>query len=53
MPKTTRSERSRTISEKILSAHSGQDAKAGDIVIADLDFLIGQDGTSGIAIDSF
>jgi 3-isopropylmalate/(R)-2-methylmalate dehydratase large subunit len=43
----------KTIAEKILSNHSGQDAKAGDIVIADLDFMIGQDGTSGVAIDSF
>lgn len=43
----------KTISEKILSNHSGTDAKAGDIVIADLDFMIGQDGTSGVAIDSF
>jgi 3-isopropylmalate/(R)-2-methylmalate dehydratase large subunit len=43
----------KTIAEKILSNHSGRDAKAGDIVIADLDFLIGQDGTSGVAIDSF
>ncbi len=53
MPKNIYSERSRTISEKILSLHSGKDAKAGDIVIADLDFMIGQDGTSGVAIDSF
>jgi len=43
----------KTIAEKILSNHSGKDAKAGDIVIADLDFMIGQDGTSGMAIDSF
>src|SRR3989338_9082559 len=43
----------KTIAEKILSSHSGRDAKAGDIVIADLDFMIGQDGTSGVAIDSF
>ncbi|MFA5113307.1 MAG: 3-isopropylmalate dehydratase large subunit [Candidatus Margulisiibacteriota bacterium] len=43
----------KTIAEKILSNHSGKDAKAGDIVIADLDFMIGQDGTSGVAIDSF
>ncbi len=43
----------RTIAEKILSSHSAKDAKAGDIVIADLDFMIGQDGTSGVAIDSF
>ena len=43
----------KTIAEKILSNHSGKDAKAGDIVIAGLDFMIGQDGTSGVAIDSF
>ncbi|MFH1389176.1 MAG: 3-isopropylmalate dehydratase large subunit [Candidatus Margulisiibacteriota bacterium] len=43
----------KTIAEKILSNHSGRDAKAGDIVIAGLDFMIGQDGTSGVAIDSF
>jgi len=43
----------KTVSEKILSVHSGQDAKAGDIVIAKLDFIMGQDGTSGIIIDSF
>jgi 3-isopropylmalate/(R)-2-methylmalate dehydratase large subunit len=43
----------KTISEKILSSHSGRDAHAGEIVIADLDFMIGQDGTSGVAIDVF
>jgi 3-isopropylmalate/(R)-2-methylmalate dehydratase large subunit len=42
-----------TIAEKILSNHAGQIARAGDLVIAHLDFLIGQDGTSGVAIDSF
>lgn len=43
----------KTIAEKILSDHSGKDAKAGDIVVCDLDFMIGQDGTSGVAIDVF
>jgi len=43
----------KTIAEKILSVHSKTDSYAGDIVIADLDFMIGQDGTSGVAIDSF
>lgn len=43
----------KTIAEKILSSHSGKEAQAGDIVIADLDYMIGQDGTSGVAIDSF
>ncbi len=42
-----------TIAEKILSAHCGKKAHAGDIVIADLDFCFGQDGTSGMIIDSF
>src|SRR3989339_902867 len=43
----------KTITEKNLSSHSNTDSYAGDIVIADLDFMIGQDGTSGVAIDSF
>jgi 3-isopropylmalate/(R)-2-methylmalate dehydratase large subunit len=42
-----------TIAEKILSEHSGKRVKAGDIVIAAVDFCFGQDGTSGIIIDSF
>ena len=42
-----------TIAEKILSEHSGKRAKAGDIVIASVDFCFGQDGTSGMIIDSF
>jgi len=40
----------KTIAEKIFSAHSGTDARAGDIVIADVDFVMGQDGTSPLAI---
>jgi 3-isopropylmalate/(R)-2-methylmalate dehydratase large subunit len=43
----------KTIAEKILSAKSGQDAQANDIVVADLDFVMGQDGTSGLAIQAF
>lgn len=42
----------KTIAEKILSSHSGKDAKAGDIVIADVDFCFGQDGTSSLIIDN-
>lgn len=42
-----------TIAEKILSEHSGKRAKAGDIVIADIDYCFGQDGTSSLIIDSF
>ena len=40
----------KTIAEKILSAHAGADAHAGDIVVADVDFVMGQDGTSPLAI---
>lgn len=40
----------KTIAEKVFSAHSGTDARAGDIVVADVDFVMGQDGTSPLAI---
>ncbi len=43
----------KTISEKVLSDHSGKDLRAGDIAICDVDFCFGQDGTSSIIIDSF
>lgn len=43
----------KTITEKILSAKSGQDAKAGDIVIVDVDVIALQDGTGPLAIDQF
>ncbi len=43
----------KTIAEKILSAHSGKDLKAGDIAICKVDFCFGQDGTSSLIIDSF
>lgn len=43
----------KTIAEKILSAHSGKDLKAGDIAVCNVDFCFGQDGTSSIIIDSF
>jgi 3-isopropylmalate/(R)-2-methylmalate dehydratase large subunit len=42
-----------TIIEKIFSKHTGKKARANDIVVADIDFCLGQDGTSGIVIDSF
>lgn len=42
-----------TIAEKILSRHSGHEVRAGDIVVADLDFLMGQDGTSLLNINAF
>ena len=43
----------KTIAEKILSAHSERDLKAGDIAICKVDFCFGQDGTSSLIIDSF
>lgn len=43
----------KTIAEKILSNKSGRDVNANDIVIADLDFVMGQDGTSPLAIKAF
>jgi 3-isopropylmalate/(R)-2-methylmalate dehydratase large subunit len=43
----------KTIAEKILSSKSGEDARAGRIVLARLDFLMGQDGTSPLAIEAF
>lgn len=43
----------KTIAEKILSIKSGEDARAGRIVLAELDFLMGQDGTSPLAIEAF
>ena len=43
----------KTISEKILSAHSGIDALAGYLVVAELDFVMAQDGTAPLAIRSF
>jgi 3-isopropylmalate/(R)-2-methylmalate dehydratase large subunit len=42
----------KTIAEKIFSTHSGTDAHAGDIVIADIDYAMSQDGTSALAIDA-
>jgi 3-isopropylmalate/(R)-2-methylmalate dehydratase large subunit len=42
-----------TMAEKILSRHSGRIVRAGELTIANLDFAFGQDGTSGVVIDSF
>jgi 3-isopropylmalate/(R)-2-methylmalate dehydratase large subunit len=41
----------RTIAEKILAAHAGRDVSAGEIVVAAVDFTMGQDGTSMMIID--
>ncbi len=42
-----------TIVEKILSSHSGQEARAGEIVVAELDYVMAQDGTAPLAIRAF
>lgn len=42
-----------TISENILSAHAGTDVKAGDICIVPVDFMMSQDGTTGLTIKAF
>ncbi|HAJ57437.1 MAG TPA: 3-isopropylmalate dehydratase large subunit [Candidatus Omnitrophica bacterium] len=43
----------KTIAEKILSSHAGQELKAGDFAVCSIDFCFGQDGTSGIIVDRF
>lgn len=42
-----------TVIEKIFSNHSGKKVMANELVIAHIDFCFGQDGTSGIVIESF
>ena len=39
-----------TIAEKVLSVHSGAECRAGDIVVASVDFCMSQDGTSTMMI---
>jgi 3-isopropylmalate/(R)-2-methylmalate dehydratase large subunit len=39
-----------TIAEKVLSKHSGSECRAGDTVIASVDFCMAQDGTSSLMI---
>lgn len=43
----------KTIAEKILSEKSKKNVKADDIVIGNIDFCMGQDGTSPLAIEIF
>jgi 3-isopropylmalate/(R)-2-methylmalate dehydratase large subunit len=43
----------KTISEKILSAHAGRDARAGDVVVCDVDLVLGTDASAPMAIDYF
>src|SRR5882724_1313295 len=45
--------RGKTISEKILSAKSGTDARAGDVVVCKVDCALGTDGSTPMAIDYF
>ncbi|NLI74060.1 MAG: 3-isopropylmalate dehydratase large subunit [Euryarchaeota archaeon] len=42
-----------TISEKILSAHAGTEVKAGDICVVPVDYMMSQDGTTGLTIQAF
>ncbi len=42
-----------TLTEKILSAHSGREARAGDIVVCEADLILGTDGSTPMAIDYF
>ena len=43
----------KTIAEKILSAKSGCDAHAGDIVVCTVDWVLGTDASTPMAIDYF
>jgi len=43
----------KTISEKILSSKSGVDARAGDVVVCKVDYALGTDGSTPMAIDYF
>jgi 3-isopropylmalate/(R)-2-methylmalate dehydratase large subunit len=45
--------RGKTISEKILSAKSGADARAGDVVVCDVDLVIGTDASTPMTIGYF
>ncbi|MBE0466877.1 MAG: 3-isopropylmalate dehydratase large subunit, partial [Candidatus Desulforudis sp.] len=43
----------RNLIEKILSSKCGRPVSAGDIVVAEVDFVMGQDGTTPLAINAF
>lgn len=43
----------RTISEKILAEHAHRDVRAGDVVVCDVDLVIGTDASAPMAIDYF
>jgi len=42
-----------TIAEKVISSHCGRDVRAGELVVARVDFAIAQDGTAPLAIERF
>jgi len=42
-----------TIAEKILSAHAGKDVKAGELIIANVDVKMVQDGTGPLTVQEF
>lgn len=42
-----------TLAEKIISSHSGREVAAGDIVVADVDICLMQDGTGPLAVRSW
>ncbi len=42
-----------TITEKIFSRHCGRKVRAGELVVTEVDFMMGQDGTSPLAIQAF
>ncbi len=43
----------KTISEKILSEKSGRDARAGDVLVCEVDYAMATDGSAPMAIDYF
>jgi len=43
----------KTISEKILGSHAGTEVSAGEIVVAELDYMMAQDGTAPISVRAF
>jgi 3-isopropylmalate/(R)-2-methylmalate dehydratase large subunit len=43
----------KTIAEKVLSDHAGIDAKAGDIVLSDIDLLMGHDWNATLTVQVF
>jgi len=42
-----------TLVEKIFSKKTGKNVTAGDLIVSDIDFIMGQDGTTPLAISAF